>query len=225
MKKIVGGIVIAGGVVLAGLVGFVQLQPGSIELTRTVEVAASPDDVRPFARDLRLWNQWSPWADIDPSVQNAFSEPSAGLGAWYTWQGNDEVGKGKMTVSADEPKRIVHAIAFEQPMEDVATSTITWMGDTEKTTISWTFRQEAGFTTKAANLVLDIEGMLTKDYDKGLARLKPLVEEAAVQRVIAEKQAHAEALVQAAAAAQQAADDAALAAQQAVQEAAAASGR
>lgn len=224
MKKVLAGLVVTGVVAIAGLIGLVQLQPDTLQVTKTVEVAASPADVRAYARDLQLWNQWSPWSDLDPNVQAAFSTPSAGLGAWYTWEGNDRVGKGRMEVKADEPLKVVHAIQFEQPMEGVAMSTITWSGDAEKTTVTWSFQQEAGFTTKAANLAMDIEGMVGKDYEKGLVRLKPLVEAAAKQRVIHEKQTHAEELVKAAAAAQQAAEEAGRAAQQALAEAAAAAG-
>jgi len=204
MKKIIAGI---GGVtVLAvlGAVGFVAMQPGAIELTRSVTVAGSPADVASFAHDLRKVNVWSPWRDVDPDLTNAYSETTTGVGAWYSWSGNDDAGEGKQTIVVAEEAKVVHELHFLRPFEDKATSTITWTGDGNTTTVTWAFHQEATFMTKAANLVMDIEGMLGGDYEKGLADLKPLVEQRATKRQAAEQ-------------AQKAADDAALAADDALE--------
>ena len=191
--KAVGGLVAVGAVGVLGFVGYVASQPGEITLSRSIEVAASPDDVAPYATDMKLWNEWSPWADIDPNVKQTFSDPPSGKGAWYTWEGNDEVGKGKMTLAVADPGKAVHELAFEKPFEATATATIEWEGTPEKTKVTWSFHQDADFGTKAANVFMDIQGMLAKDYDKGLAQLQPLVEKAATDRMAAEKKAAEEA--------------------------------
>ena len=180
-------------VVVAGGVAMVSLQPGAIEIERSIEVAASPADVAPYASDLRRFNEWSPWEGIDPNVQTTYSESSTGVGTWYAWTGDDEVGEGKQTITVSEPGKVVHDLHFIRPFEDHATSTLTWTGSKGKTTISWAFHQEAGFMTKAANLAMDITGMLENDYQRGLDRMKPLVEAAASERAMAAAAAKAEA--------------------------------
>lgn len=196
MNNVVKGLLGLGGVVLvgaAGFLGYVAMQPGELTVSRTVVVEATPADVRPFANDLKRWNEWSPWDKIDPDQKVAYSEPTAGEGAWYTWDGNDDVGKGKMTVVTDEPGRVVHRIAFEKPMEDVAEATIAWKAtDATHTEVTWSFHQDAGFGTKMANVLMDIEGMLGKDYDKGVAQLEPVVEKAAQARIAEEERLAAE---------------------------------
>lgn len=192
MNNVVKGLLALGGIVAvaaAGFLGYVAMQPGELAVSKTITVKATPDDVAPYARDLRKWNEWSPWADIDPEVQAAYSDPSDGKGAWYSWEGNDDVGKGKMTVTTDAEGQVVHEVAFERPMEDVAESTIRWKAtDPEHTEITWSFRQEAGFGTKLANVLMDIETMLQGDYDKGMVRMQPLVEKAAAERIAAAQQ-------------------------------------
>jgi hypothetical protein len=64
---------------------------------------------------------------------------------------------------------------------------------------------------KAFGLFMDMDQMLGADFDKGLNKLKPIVEAAAVARVEAETRA-AEEMARAAAAAQAQADAAAAAA-------------
>ncbi len=188
MKKIVlGG---AGVLVLAvtGIVGFVAMLPDTIALSRSIEVNAAPIDVAPYAEDLKHFVEWSPWRDIDPDLTQTWSESTTGIGAWYAWTGNDDVGEGKQTITELGEGKVVHDLHFIRPFEDHATSTITWTGNADTTTITWAFEQQAGLGTKAANLVLDIEGMLGKDYEKGLADMKPLVETAATKRRAAEEQ-------------------------------------
>lgn len=189
IAKGVAGVAALGTACTLGLIALIATQPGELTVSRSIDVIAAPSDMRPYARDMKKWEEWSPWSDIDPNVQQTFSDPSAGLAATYAWEGNDEVGKGMMTIEVDEAGKTVHRIDFEKPFAGVATSTVTWKGTDTQTTVTWTFRQQADFGTKAANLFMDIEGMLGKDYDKGLALLKPIVETAHTERLAAEKRA------------------------------------
>ncbi len=177
MKKIAVGLVALFVVVVLGFIGVVSLQPAEIAIERQVDVAVPPAVVAPYMHDLRKINEWSPWRDIDPDLVGTYSDTTSGVGAWYHWTGNDEVGEGKQTVKVAEKQRVVHELAFVRPFEDVAESELEWKPNGKGgTTVVWRFRQAAGFGTKAANLFMDIEGMLEGDYEKGLADLKPLVE-------------------------------------------------
>lgn len=170
-----GGAVVA--VLALGFVGLVAMQPDTLAMQRTITVDAPPEAVAPYLQDLRKINVWSPWRDIDPDLVGTYSDTTTGVGAWYHWTGNDEVGEGKQTILVAEPGRIVHELHFVRPFEDIAEAELTWApAGPGKTEVTWGFRQEAGFGTKAANLFLDIEGMLAADYEKGLNDLKPLVE-------------------------------------------------
>lgn len=214
MNNVVKGLLALGGVVIlgaAGFLGYVATQSGELKVSRSAVVEATPADVRPFANDLVKWKEWSPWDDLDPNQKEEHSEPSSGKGAWYSWDGNDDVGAGKMTVLEDEPGRVVHEIAFKRPMEDTAQAQMVWTAkDATHTEVTWSFHQELGFGGKLANVFMDIEGMLGKDYEKGMNQLKPVVEKAAKDRIAEEERlAEEKARAEAEAAGEQAADDAA----------------
>lgn len=191
------GLKITLGVVTVGVAGFlavVAMQPAQVHIERSVRVAAAPGDVFPLVNDYAAFLQWNPWMDLDPSQKTVLSEPSAGVGAWYTWEGNDQVGKGKMThTAAVQDERVVSALEFLEPFPSKATVTLALAPDGDHTRVTWGFDSENDFMGKAFSLFVDMDAMLGADFEKGLGRLKPLAEAAAAKRVEAQKQAEADA--------------------------------
>lgn len=185
MKKVLIGGVAALVVTLVAGGLFVSSRPDTLSAEATVVVDATVADLEPLARDLRGTYLWSPWKDLDPELVQEWSTPTTGVGAWYTWDGNDEVGRGKQSTVEDGPNHVMHELQFFEPMEGVAHSTLRWVSEGDGLKITWTFEQPADFPTKLANLALDIEGMLTGDFTKGMRQLKPLVEARAQERLAA----------------------------------------
>lgn len=205
MNKVVAGIGIAlGGLALVGvgLVAVVAMQPSHVHLERSVDVAAAPADVFPFANDLDLWMKWNPWDTYEPTSKKAFSETRSGVGAWYTWDG-EQLGSGKMTVAASTPdQRVDYDLHFTAPFEAQARVAFTFAPAEAGTHVVWSYDADADFMTKAAGLVMDMDAMLGADFEKGLALLKPLAEAAGQERHAREaaERAAAEAAAQLAAA-------------------------
>lgn len=194
MKKVLIGVAGVLGVAVVGFVGAVMMQPDTTHVERSVVVAASPADVFPYINDHKLQEQWSPWADRDPDQKVEFSEPSHGKDAWYSWDGNDEVGAGKLTtVESVENQKTVQALAFTRPFESNAEVALILTPDGEGTKVTWTFDTENDFMGKMAGMFMDMDAMLGADYEAGLAKLQPLAEEAAKERVAAEQKAEEEA--------------------------------
>lgn len=185
MKK---GLMGLGGllaVVVLGVAGMASTKPDTVHLERSVTVDALAQDVAPLANDLRLVNTWSPWLEKDPALSQSYSDATTGVGAWYAWSGNDEVGEGKMTVTEAVPGKVVHHLEFFAPWAGEADSDITWSEDGGSTTITWGFDQPADFGTKVMQVFMSFEDMLGADYDRGVANLKTLAEQAAKERVAA----------------------------------------
>lgn len=211
MKKVLIALVGVVLLALACVLVMASMQPDTLTVSESITVKASPADMTVYAHDFERWNEWSPWADIDPDNQTTYSDPPSGVGATYEWKGNKDVGSGKMTIKVADAGKAVHTIEFFEPFPGKADSTITWAAEGDGVKVTWGFSQEADFGTKMASMFMDIEGMLSKDYQKGLNKLKPLLEGAAMSRVEAEKAAAAaaEAAAAAAAAAVEGADEAA----------------
>lgn len=202
MKNVALGVL---GVVVVGVVAFlgvVSMQPDEMKVERSVTVAATPADVFPFANDFEQWQKWNPWRDMDPSQKETFSENKAGVGAWYTWEGNDEVGKGKMTIKESvQDQKVVHDLHFIEPFESTPVVTFTLSPAGDQTTVTWGFVNQQDFMSKAFGLFVDMDAMLGADFQRGLDRLEPLAEAAATERVAAAAAAEAAAAAAAVAAA------------------------
>ena len=42
--------------------------------------------------DFHQWQAWSPWENIDPTMQRTYSGTSQGVGTIYDWEGKGKVG-------------------------------------------------------------------------------------------------------------------------------------
>lgn len=179
MKKY---ILIAIGI-LIGLVAIlavvVAMQPSSFEIERTATINAPAETVFDQVNDFHLWENWSPWAKLDPNMQTTYDGNAEGEGAEYTWKSEDQdVGEGKMTIVKSEPaEHIQIQLEFLAPF--AATNTTDFHFDEEegKTKVKWSMSGERDFMTKAICLVMDMDAMVGGDFEKGLAQLKEEAEE------------------------------------------------
>lgn len=218
---------IGAGVIAAALVlfvGAVAMQPGHSHIERSKVIQAAPQDVFPFANDMKKWVTWNPWAAMDPKQKVTFSDNPVGQGAWYTWEG-EVTGQGKMTIlSTKEPELIKESLEFFKPFEAKADVSFSFQPEGTGTKVTWTYDSDNGFMAKAAGMFMDMDAMLGADFEKGLNSLAPLAEGAAKARKEAEAKAAQEAAAKAASEAAAAAAAAATAAQAAATAAEAAAG-
>lgn len=186
MKKIILGLVAVLALGVLGLLGAAAMQPDHTHLERSIVVNANPVDMQYFAHDLKGVNAWSPWEGKDPNQTREYSEATQGVGAWYHWSGNDEVGEGKMVIKSAKEGEVAIDLIFIKPFEGQSVATINYAEQGDGMRVTWHFDQDNTFMSKLMMVFIDMDAMLGPDYEKGLALLKPLVEEAAVKRVAVE---------------------------------------
>ena len=128
----------------------------------------------------------------------------AGPGAIYTWSGNDQVGKGRMTiVDAKLYESIQIQLEFLEPWAATNTTLFTFQPTPDGSiTVSWAMEGNNTFLGKAMSLVMDMDEMIGKDFEQGLATIKSLTEKEAKNRLEREAQLKARAEAEAAKAAQ-----------------------
>jgi uncharacterized protein YndB with AHSA1/START domain len=174
LKKVL--IVLAAAIV--GLLIFTATRPAAYHVERSITIKAPADAVFAAAADLKTFTEWSPWEKRDPAMKKTFSPNTSGVGASYGWQGNKQVGSGKMTVTEHNPPgKIRHKLEFIEPFTNVAESgfDITSAGAGE-TKVTWVMDGNNNFVGKAFSLVMDMDKAIGKDFEEGLANLKRLVE-------------------------------------------------
>ncbi len=90
IKKILLGLV----AVIAILLIAASFRPDTMVVERSATIAAPPSAVFAVVNDFSRWNDWSPWAELDPEMKTSLEGPKSGVGAVYKWSGNNDVGEG-----------------------------------------------------------------------------------------------------------------------------------
>lgn len=202
MKKAlaaVGGVIV---IAVVGLLGYASTQPDTYHVERSATYAAAPADVFPYLNDFDKWATWNPFKDVDPNQKVATSEQKAGVGAWTTWEGNSDVGKGKMSIIESVPdQKVAHKLEFIEPFEDTGIATFTLTPEGDGTRLTWAMDGNMNLIAKVMCLFNDMDSMLGEPFEKGLANLEPKVEADATARKEAERVAAEQAAAAQAAAA------------------------
>ena len=148
-------------------VGVVAMQPDGLRVERSMTMAAPAGDVFTQVNNFRNWDAWSPWAKIDLNAKVGFEGAEAGEGAVFTWAGNSEVGKGKMTIVESKPDELVRArVDMTEPFEDTSMTEFTFQPHGNATGVTWAMSGRHNFIQKAMCLVMNGKKMLGDQLEK-----------------------------------------------------------
>jgi len=177
IKKIALGVVAVLAVFVLGVLGLAATKPDTFVVERSTTVKASPETVYALLSDFRQWQNWSPYDQLDPAMTRTYEGAPSGLGAVYSWNGNEKAGKGRMEITeAVAPSKVVIKLDFLVPFEahNVAEFTLTPEGDAQK--LTWKMSGPQPFATKIICVFMDMDALIGKDFEAGLATLKTLAE-------------------------------------------------
>jgi hypothetical protein len=166
--------------VIVVFVVIVSLRPATFRIERRATIAAPAAVVFAQVNDFHLWNAWSPWAKIDPSMQQTFTGAAAGKGAVYWWKGNKKVGEGRMTILEDRPAELVRInLEFIAPFQATNLTEFTFKPAGSQTEVIWAMSGTNNFLLKAVTLFMNMDKTVGGDFERGLSQLKAVAEGAA----------------------------------------------
>ncbi|MCC6466927.1 MAG: SRPBCC family protein [Alphaproteobacteria bacterium] len=177
LKKIVVGTAALAGFVVAGVLAFAATQPDTFRVERTASIKAPPEKIFALVNDLHQHRLWSPWEKKDPDMKRSYSGAASGKGAVYEWDGNKEIGKGRMAIAETKPPtQVVFALDFLQPFEahNIAGFDLRPKGDA--TDVTWSIHGPMPFLSKVMCVFFDMDKMIGREFETGLANLKAVTE-------------------------------------------------
>ncbi len=193
------GLVVLGLIVV--FIGVVASRPSTFEISRSLEVKASPEIAYAQVADFHRWGAWSPWEKLDPSMKKTYSGAESGVGAKYEWVGNKDVGSGAMTIADAKPNsQLGITLEFLTPFKATNRTEFSFAPTNGGTNVTWLMKGENGFMSKAMGLMMDMDKMIGSDFEKGLAGLKTAAEADAAKAAADKAAADAAAAAAAAAA-------------------------
>lgn len=176
MLKILGYVVLAVLVAIAGVLVYASTKPDSFRVERTASIDAPADRIQPLIADFRRWADWSPYERKDPAMKRSFGSLTAGKGATYAWDGNDNVGQGSMEILEAAPAKVVIKLDFQKPFEAHNTAEFTLKPKGDATDVTWAIHGPSPLISKVVSLFMNMDTMIGRDFEAGLANLKALAE-------------------------------------------------
>ncbi len=120
---------------------------------------------------------WSPWEKLDPLATMQHSGSQRGVGAIYAWNGNKQVGQGRQEIlEATSPSRVVIQLDFFRPFKARNTTEFTMTSQGKTTHVNWAMFGPQPLISKIMCMFMNMDKMVGKDFEKGLASLKSYVE-------------------------------------------------
>jgi uncharacterized protein YndB with AHSA1/START domain len=156
-------------------------KPDTFSVQRAITVKALPEKIFPLINDFHQWGTWSPYENKDPAMKRSYSGAESGKGAVYAWDGNNNVGSGRMEIlDASPPSKIVIKLDFFKPFEGHNTAEFTMLpqgnATNVTTNITWLMHGPTPFIGKIMHVFINMDRMVGKDFEIGLANLKRVTE-------------------------------------------------
>jgi len=163
--------------VIAVVLILAATKPAEFRIERAAVIEASPEKIFSLIDDFHQWRAWSPWENRDPALKRSYEGAPRGRGAVYAWEGNRNVGAGRMEIlSATSPSAIVIKLDFIKPFEGHNTAEFTMLPQGSATGVStnviWAMHGPAPLLHRVMQVFMNMDRMIGKDFEAGLANLK-----------------------------------------------------
>lgn len=168
---------IIAAVLIAGLLVYAATKPDTFRVERSVRIKAPAEEIFPLINNLQRWKSWSPYEKKDPEMKKTFSGAEEGPGAVYAWEGNKDIGKGRMEVlESVPPSKVTIKLDFVEPFEAHNTAEFILVPDGEATAVTWALQGPSSYMSKLMSIFFDMNKMIGTDFEKGLTDLKAVAE-------------------------------------------------
>ena len=170
---IIGVVVV---VAIAGILLYAATRPDSFRVQRVVLINAPSDKVFPLINDIKAWTAWSPYEKKDPAMKRTYGAVTAGKGATYAWDGDKNVGQGSIEMIESGPRKIVLKLDFVKPFEAHNMGEFLLEPKGDSTSVTWATYGPSPYMSKVIGTFINIDDMIGRDFEKGLADLKAAAE-------------------------------------------------
>ena len=163
-------------VLVAGVLVYATTRPDALHVQRAARIKAPPEKIVPLITDFHSWTAWSPYEKVDPAMKRTYSGAASGKGAVYEWEGNSQVGQGRMEITETSPSRVTIKLDFVKPLEGHNIAAFTLIPQGDATNVAWTMDGPTPYIGKVIGVFVDMDHMIGKDFETGLANMKAIAE-------------------------------------------------
>jgi uncharacterized protein YndB with AHSA1/START domain len=177
MLDIIAIVAVILAIAIAAILVLAATKPNTLRVQRAIDIKAPAEKIFPLISDFHQWRSWSPYETKDPAMKRTYSGTDSGKGAAYAWDGNKNVGSGRMEIlETSAPQKIVIKLDFFTPFEGHNTAEFTMLPQGNGTHVTWVMYGPANFMSRLIQVFMNLDNMIGKDFEAGLANLKKLTE-------------------------------------------------
>jgi uncharacterized protein YndB with AHSA1/START domain len=177
MFEVIAIIAIVLAIAIVAVLILAATKPDTFAVQRAATIKAPPQRIFALIDDFHQWGTWSPWEHKDPAMRRSFSGTESGKGAVYAWEGNKNVGSGRMEIlEASVPSKIAIKLDFLAPFEAHNIAEFTMLPQGDATNLTWRMSGPAPFMHRVMQVFMNFDRMIGKDFEAGLSNLKKLTE-------------------------------------------------
>lgn len=177
MFEVIVIIAIVLAIIIAVVLILAATKPDTFRVERAASIRAPAETIFPLIADFHQWGNWSPWEGRDPAMKRSFSGAERGKGAVYAWEGDKNVGTGRMEILEAAPSsKVVIKLDFLKPFEAHNTAVFTMLPQGDATNVTWVMHGPAVFMAKVMHVFINMDRMVGKDFETGLANLRTISE-------------------------------------------------
>jgi uncharacterized protein YndB with AHSA1/START domain len=172
---IVAAIVI---VAIAIILIIAATKPDHFRIERSASIAAPAERIFPLIEDLHQNTGWSPF-EKDPNMKRTHSGAPKGKGAVYDWDGNRQVGSGRIAITdAVAPSRVAMNLDMFRPFKANNKVEFTLTPSGQNTVVTWAMFGPQPFMAKVMGTIINCDKMVGSQFGEGLAKMKAIAEAA-----------------------------------------------
>jgi uncharacterized protein YndB with AHSA1/START domain len=169
-------IVVIVALAVAALLAFAATRPGTFRIQRTTSIKSPPEKIFPHLEDLHAHSTWSPF-EKDPNMKRTHSGASKGKGAVYEWDGNRQVGAGRIAITDTVPNsKVMLKLDMFRPFPAHNVVEFTLVPNGSGTNVSWAMQGPQPFMAKVMSTFINCDKMVGTQFEEGLAKLKAIAE-------------------------------------------------
>lgn len=173
-----------GGITLLALLGIglilSLIAPKEMLVERSIVIAAPREVVFKEVATFEKRSAWSPWMKLDPNMKLERTGEDGTVGAISKWEGNDQVGTGQEEFKSITPnERVESLLTFLEPWESKADAWVQLADAEGGTKVTWGIKSPMPMPMNIMALFMDMDAMMGKDFEAGLADLKGIAEKEA----------------------------------------------
>ena len=172
IRKLAIGLFLLITAAVVAILAIAATQPATYHVERGITTTAPPQQVFAVVNDMHRFPEWSPWEKLDPAMKTTFAGPTSGNGASYSWIGNSQAGEGRMTITESMPaNHVALKLEFVKPFASTCDIHFRIEPQGDGSRVTWSMDGNNNFMGKVMCLFMNMDKMVGKDFEAGLASL------------------------------------------------------